>query len=83
MKGDLMMAKRDKYHVVHKDDKWKVEKEQGKRASSVHDTKAEAEKAAKELAKSQPNPSQVIVHKMNGTIQTENTYGNDPFPPKG
>jgi len=28
-------------------------------------------------------PSQLVVHKANGEIETEWTYGNDPFPPQG
>ena len=26
---------------------------------------------------------QVVIHKQDGTIQTEHTYGKDPYPPKG
>ena len=37
---------------------------------------------AKEVAKNQP-PSQVVVRKQDGTIQTEYTYGDDPYPPRG
>ena len=28
-------------------------------------------------------PSQVKVHRTDGTIEDEFTYGNDPFPPTG
>ena len=28
-------------------------------------------------------PSQVVIHKADGTIETEYTYGNDPHPPRG
>lgn len=28
-------------------------------------------------------PSQLVIHKADGTIETEYTYGNDPYPPKG
>jgi hypothetical protein len=31
----------------------------------------------------QHRPSQVIVHNADGTIATEWTYGDDPFPPAG
>ena len=50
--------------------------------SSSYDTKAEAKARAKELAKKQVL-GQVIIHKEDGTIQTEHTYGKDPYPPKG
>jgi hypothetical protein len=36
----------------------------------------------KELAKSFPK-AQGVIHKQNGKIQTEYTYGSDPYPPKG
>lgn len=28
-------------------------------------------------------PSSLVIHKRDGTIQEERTYGNDPFPPRG
>ncbi|MFH6681001.1 DUF2188 domain-containing protein [Clavibacter michiganensis] len=28
-------------------------------------------------------PSQLIIHQSDGTIEDERTYGNDPFPPRG
>jgi hypothetical protein len=76
------MAKRTKIHVVNQDDSWKVKKEGSQRSSSVHDTKQAAEQAAREQAKKEPL-SQVIIHKKDGTIQEEHTYGNDPHPPDG
>lgn len=77
------MPKRMTYHVTPgADGGWKVKEENASRASSNHDTKAEAIERAKELAKNQ-NLGQVIIHKQDGTFQTEYTYGKDPFPPKG
>ena len=58
---------------------WNVKEENASRASSSHDTKAEAIARAKELAKKQ-TLGQVIIHKQDGTIQTEHTYGKDPYP---
>lgn len=76
------MAKRISIHVVKNGDDWKTKKAGSERASSVHDTKAEAVERAKELAKSH-TLGQVVVHKEDGKIQTEYTYGKDPFPPEG
>lgn len=74
---------RKTYHVTpNHGEGWKVKAEDANKASNVLDTKAEAVQRAKELAKSQPE-GQVIIHKQDGKIQTEYTYGNDPFPPKG
>ncbi|MGD8718183.1 MAG: DUF2188 domain-containing protein [Candidatus Zixiibacteriota bacterium] len=78
------MGKRESYHVVHDGDEnlWKVKREGADRASSTHDTKEEAVDKARELAKNN-EPSQIIIHKQDGKIQEERTYGNDPYPPKG
>lgn len=59
-----------------------MKEENASRASSSHDTKAEAVDRAKELAKNQ-ELGQVVIHKKDMTIQTEHTYGKDPYPPKG
>jgi uncharacterized protein YdaT len=77
------MAKRKTYHVIPKaDGGWNVKGENASRASSSHATKAEAISRAKELAKNQ-DLGQVVIHKKDGTIQTEHTYGKDPYPPEG
>jgi poly(hydroxyalkanoate) granule-associated protein len=61
------------YHVTVHDEGWKVEAEGATRATSVHGTKNEAVSAAKELAQNQ-RPSQVVIHKQDGSFQTEHTY---------
>ena len=77
------MSRRKTYHVTSRTDGgWNVKEENASRASSSHDTKAEAIARAKELAKKQAL-GQVIIHKQDGTIQTEHTYGKDPYPPEG
>jgi uncharacterized protein YdaT len=77
------MARRKVYHVVPKQKRgWNVKKENASRASSSHETKNKAIAQAKKLAKNQ-ELDQVIIHKKDGTIQTEYTYGEDPYPPTG
>ena len=77
------MAKRTKYHVTKRPDgQWQAKTEGASRASAVAKTKAEAVDRARDLAKAQPL-GQVIIHKSDGKIQTEHTYGSDPYPPKG
>lgn len=68
---------RKTYHVVKQDDQWKVKGENAQRSSANFDTKNAAVERAKELAKSQPL-GQVVIHKQDGEIQTEYTYGADP-----
>ncbi len=66
------------YHVVsNHGGGWNVKKENARRASVSADTKQEAINRARELAKAQ-ELGQVIVHRSDGLIQTEWTYGQDP-----
>lgn len=68
-------ATRVVYHVSTQDDGWKVQAEGAETPVVTKDTKGEAVDAARELAKSQ-EPSQVVVHKMDGTIQHSYSYGD-------
>lgn len=61
---------------------WRIEQEGAQQPASLHHTKEEAVTRAREMAKALPL-SQVIIHKQDGTIQTEYTYGEDPHPPAG
>lgn len=64
-----------------KADTWE-NKEAGKsRALTNHDTKAEAIKAGRDLARE--NQAEHIIHNKNGKIGGSNSYGSDPYPPKG
>jgi len=56
---------------------WAVKKEGSSRISSKHRKKKPAIRKAKSLA-SQRKPSQIIIQKSDGQIQTEHTYGSDP-----
>ena len=59
-----------------------MKKEGGQKASGNFGTKQEAIQRGKGLAKSAPL-GQIKIHGQNGKIQTEHTYGKDPYPPKG
>jgi hypothetical protein len=78
------MTKRIKFHIIHNSDNsnWQLKKENSQRAISNHTTKEEAIEKGRELAKG-IQPSQLLIHKKDNTIQTEHTYRNDPYPPKG
>jgi len=73
---------RNVYRVTPEGDQWKVKKDGADRADSLHKTKESAVERAREVAKNN-QPSQVVVHLQNGRIETEWTYGDDPFPPSG
>jgi hypothetical protein len=75
-------SKRSVIHVVPNDEGWGVKRQGAGRASSNHETKQEAVDEARRIAK-QEQPSQVKIHRGDGEIQTEHTYGNDPEKYKG
>ena len=70
-----------KQHVVPRGDNWAVLGAGNKRDTSHHHTQAEAERAARGIAINQR--SEVLIHGENGRIRVRNSYGNDPFPPRG
>ena len=61
---------------------WKVKKEGASKATNIFDNKQDAIQRAKELAKSH-ELGQVKIQKSDGKFQTEYTYGDDKYPPKG
>ncbi len=69
------------HHVVPYKDGWAVKGEGNKRATSVHDTQKQATESARKIAKNQS--SETVIHRPDGRIRDKNSYGNDPFPPKG
>lgn len=77
------MARRTTYHVTPRDDgNWAVTKAKAKRAWRTYEKKSDAVKAGKTIAKKQ-DLGQLVVHKQDGTIQHEFTYGADPRSKKG
>ncbi|MEU1841532.1 DUF2188 domain-containing protein [Micromonospora chersina] len=65
------MAKGD-IDTYPQDGQWKNRPEGNQRASSVHDTKAEAEAAGREMAKQRD--AEHVIKKQDGTIGEKNTY---------
>ena len=82
LRGDDDVAKRVTYTVAPDGDRWKVSKRGGSRASGTFDKKQDAVSRGRELAKAQER-GKLVIKKKNGRIQTEYTYGDDPFPPRG
>jgi hypothetical protein len=68
-------------HVVPRGDQWIVEREGGQRASSLHDTQRQAEQAGRETARNEH--TEFLLHGRDGQIKERDSYGNDPYPPKG
>ena len=68
-------------HIVPRDGRWAVQSAGGQRATALYDTQAEAIARGREIAINQG--SELLVHRPNGQIRDRNSYGNDPFPPRG
>lgn len=76
------MAKGKNQHVVPvKNQGWGVVGEGNERKTAIVPTKKEAEKIGREIAKNQK--SEVLIHDKNGKIKERDSYGKDPYPPKG
>jgi len=78
------MAKRRSFHFTHdkKKEDWKLFEQGSKRAIRRFSTKEEGVKVSSGLVRSKGN-SQLIIHKVDGKIQEERTYGKDPRRTKG
>lgn len=74
------MAKKN-VHVVKHENGWAVKKEGAKRSSAVTPTQAEAIQKGRQIA--QNERSELIVHGRGGKIRQKDSYGSDPYPPRG
>ena len=73
---------RKNQHVTpHKDGGWQVKGAGNSKATKITKTQSEAVKIAKRIAKN--NKSELLIHNKGGRIRQKNSYGNDPFPPRG
>ena len=69
-------------HVTkHPSGGWQVRGAGNLRATKRTSTQAEARSIARSIAVNQK--SEVVVHGRNGRIRAKDSYGNDPYPPKG
>ena len=75
------MANDKNYWTSKTDNGWSVKKEGSSRASSNHSTQADAWIEARRLARG--SGGEAYLKGENGQIRVRNTYGKDPYPPKG
>lgn len=68
-------------HVVPHDDGWAVRGAGNSRATSVHDTQAQAIERGRDIAQNQG--SELLIHGRDGRIRERDSHGKDPYPPKG
>ena len=76
------MAEKKNYWTTQRNDgKWAVKKAGSKRASSIHKNQGNAWKEARRLARGEG--SEAFLKGKDGKIRARNSYGSDPYPPKG
>ena len=68
-------------HVVKREDGWAVRREGANKDTSRHSTQEQAIETGTEIAKNQKG--ELLIHDRHGKIRERNSYGNDPFPPRG
>ena len=77
---DFLMAGKNQ-HVVKRDNGWAVRGAGNSKDTSHHATQREAADAARNIARNQK--SEVLIHGRDNRIRERDSYGNDPYPPKG
>ena len=75
------MSKGKNQHVVRHADGWAVRGAGNERVTRVTDTQRESIQIARQIAQNQQ--SELLIHGRNGKIRERDSFGNDPFPPKG
>ena len=76
-----MSSKKPPVHTVPHGDGWANKREGADRVSKTFPTKRAAQQAGRETARGEK--TEHVIHKQDGTIGEKNSYGGDPYPPKG
>ena len=73
---------RNSHHVVHNPNGgWDIKRSGAQRSSGHYATKQEAINVGRKISRNQN--TEFVIHGMNGRIQSSDSHGNDPYPPKG
>lgn len=75
------MPRKNQWVTPHPEGGWQVKGENNQKATIRTHTQAEAITKAREIAKNQK--AEVIIQGQDGKIREKNSYGKDPFPPRG
>ena len=67
--------------TTHPEGGWQVKAAGASRATVRTDTQQQAYNIGRQIAINQN--SELFVHNTQGQIRQRNSYGNDPFPPRG
>ena len=68
-------------HVTPHGNQWQVKGAGNQKATVVTQTQKQAIQIARGIAQNQK--SELVIHGQNGQIRQKDSFGNDPFPPKG
>lgn len=74
------MSKKVRHVIPSTKGGWAVRQSGAERASKVFETKEEAVKHARTLAKK--DQSELYIHGRDGRIREKSSYGGDPSPPR-
>ena len=75
------MAKGKNQWVVRHNNEWAVRGEGNTKLTRITATQSDAIDVAREIARNQQ--SELFIQRRDGKIRERNSYGNDPYPPKG
>lgn len=75
------MADKRPIHTIPTDNGWGNKRSGSDRVSRNYDTKKEAEAAGRDTARR--SKTEHMIHRKDGTIGERNSYGTDPYPPRG
>ena len=71
---------RDWIHTVCEGGVW-INELEGEGRMSAHDTKEEAVTEGREIARARG--AEHVIHGVDGAVDERNSYGKDPYPPRG
>jgi hypothetical protein len=74
------MSKKRNIWISPHENGWAVQREGGEKPSRVTTRKEDAINIGREIAKR--DGTELIIQRTDGTIQSKDSYGKDPFPPK-
>ena len=74
------MAK-NQHITPHPNGGWQVKGAGNSRATVRTSTQKQAIDVGRSIARNQH--SELVIHRPNGRVRDKDSYGNDPFPPKG
>lgn len=72
---------KNRIHVVPRKNGWATRTAGSSRVGKTFRTQHAAIKSGRSQAIG--NRSELVIHRKDGRIRDSNSYGNDPFPPKG